>query len=103
MCEPVEAIELYNYLQNERRYYARQTTLFRQFEYEMKWNTFVPEYCEARLFPVAHDAAQGYVREYCGREVRYLNVFSLATIRECAAMMVEYFTLEKSYGNSWVS
>jgi hypothetical protein len=102
MTEQVEAVELYNYLQNERRYYSRQTVMFRQFEHEMKWGTFVSDYCEARLFPIAHDAAQGYCREYVGRETRYLDVFPLAFIRECAKLMANEFAVEKAAGNSWI-
>jgi hypothetical protein len=102
MAEPVEAIELYNYLQNERRYYQRQTQLFRTFEFEIKWQTHVYEYNEARLFPIAHDAAQGYTREYIGRDAKYLEHFPLNIIRECAKLMANEFAVEKAAGNSWL-
>lgn len=97
-----EATELYNYLQNEGRYYARQVDCFRAFEHEMKWGTFVPEYCEARLFPIAHNAAQGYVREYIGRDAKYLEHFPLNVIKVCACMMARDFAVEKNAGNSWL-
>ena len=97
----VEAVELYNWLENESRFNSNKCREFRRFETEIKWGEFVPDHCEARLMYIANEAAMAYTKEYSPGS-NYRELFPLNVRVAVAQLMANEFVIEKEAGNSWL-
>jgi hypothetical protein len=95
-----EAVELYNWLENESRFNSNKCREFKRFETEMKWGDFVRQHCEARLMYIANEAAMMYCKQYGGGN--YREVFPLQVRVAVARLMANEFIIEKEAGNSWL-
>ena len=98
--DQVEAVELFNYLNNERDLYSMMVTRFRRFQYEIKRNDYNQCYAEASCHEVALMASRRYCREYCRGENPSV-MFPLAIRSACAKLMVREFEVEFGAGNRW--
>lgn len=95
-----EAVELYNWLENESRFNTAKCREFRRFQTEMRWGDFVAAHCEARLMYIANEAAMMYCKAYGGGN--YREVFPREVRVNVARLMANEFVIEIDAGNSWL-
>jgi hypothetical protein len=100
IVEQVEAVELFNFLNNERDLYSMMATRFKRFQHEKAKNDYNNCYAEASCHEVALMASRRYCRVYCPSENPSV-MFPLAIRSDCAKLMVREFETEYEAGNRW--
>ena len=97
-----EAVELYNWLENEARFNANKCREFRRFETEAKWGDYVANHCEARLMYIANEAAMAYAKAFGEAGCNWREMFPLNVRVAVAQLMANEYQIEKAAGNSWL-
>jgi len=101
MTVEVEAIELYNFIQNEADLYCLQVSAYKKHERLKNVNRYVNHYLEADVIYIVNIAARRYVKHYCKYSV-IDEVFPWLVIRATAMHIANTFDIEINCGNSWL-